>query len=228
PFDITKIWKHTEFPLIEVGVLELNRNPENYFADVEQAAFDPGHVVPGIGFAPDKFFQGRLFAYGDAHRYRLGVNAEQIPVNRAKNEVHSYHRDGSMRVDGNSGGSVNYTPNSYGVLTAQPEFTNPALDLEGAGWAYDPKDDPTDDNFRAGGDLYRLMTEDKRALLIENTARNIAPVTENIKYRHTVHCYWGDPEYGTRMAAALGLDLHKVQDLAKGNQTSLVAATMMA
>ena len=103
PFDITKVWSHKEYPLIEVGVIELNRNPENYFADVEQAAFNPAHIVPGIGLSPDKLLQGRLFSYGAAQRYRLGVNHDQIPVNRARCPIHSFHRDGAMRVDGNGG-----------------------------------------------------------------------------------------------------------------------------
>ena len=226
PFDITKIWRHKEFPLIEVGVLELNRNPENYFAEVEQAAFTPAHVVPGIGFSPDKFLQGRLFVYGDAHRYRLGVNHNQIPVNRAKCEVHDYHRDGAMCVNGNYGGTVAYTPNSQGMWSAQPEVMEPPLDISGAMYAYDPKDDPTDDNFRAGGDLYRLMTEDKRALLIENTARNIAPVTNNVKYRHAVHCFLADKEYGERITAAMGLDIAKVQELSKLSGAELIQATL--
>ncbi|MDR1531878.1 MAG: catalase [Clostridiales bacterium] len=225
PFDITKIWRHSEFPLIEVGVLELNRNPENYFAEVEQSAFSPAHVVPGIGFSPDRLLQGRLFAYGDAQRYRLGVNHHHIPVNRAKVEVSDYHRDGQMRTDGNHGAAVAYTPNSAGVWSAQPEVQEPPLDLEGALYRFDPKDDPTDDNFRAGGDLYRVMTEDKRAILIDNTARNIAPVTENIKYRHAVHCFLADPEYGRRITKALGLDFEKVQELSRLSHKDLVKAT---
>ncbi|SHO44712.1 catalase [Anaerocolumna xylanovorans] len=225
PFDITKIWRHKEFPLIEVGVLELNRNPENYFAEVEQSAFTPAHVVPGIGFSPDKFLQGRLFAYGDAQRYRLGVNYNQIPVNSAKCEVNDYHRDGAMRVDGNYGATPAYTPNSADVWSPQPDVAEPPLDLEGAMYRFDPKDDPTDDNFRAGGELYRLMTEDKRRLLIENTARNIAPVTDNIKYRHAVHCFLADIEYGERMTQAIGLDLEKVKELATLNNAGLIEAT---
>ncbi|MEG2000048.1 MAG: catalase [Evtepia sp.] len=226
PFDITKTWRHKEYPLIEVGVLELNRNPENYFAEVEQSAFTPAHVVPGIGFSPDRFLQGRLFAYGDAQRYRLGVNHNLIPVNQPKCPVADYHRDGAMRVDGNYGGAPAYTPNSYNAWTAQPEVMEPPLDLQGAMYRYDPKDDPTDDCFRAGGDLYRLMTEDKKAILIDNTARNIESVTENIKYRHAVHCYWADPDYGIRMTKAMGLDESKVLDLSKGNHQSLVQATI--
>ena len=229
PFDITKIWRHKEYPLIEVGELELNRWPENYFAEVEQAAFTPAHVVPGIGFSPDKFLQGRLFVYGDAQRYRLGVNHNQIPVNQAKNaEVHDYHRDGAMRVDGNYGKAPAYTPNSYGAWTAQPEVSEPPLDLEGAMYAYDPKDDPTDDNFKQGGELFRLMSEDKKALLIANTAEDIASVTDNVKYRHAVHCYWADEEYGKRITEAMGLSMDKVKELAKLDQNGLIEQTLHA
>lgn len=226
PFDITKIWRHSEFPLIRVGVLELNRNPENYYAEVEQSAFTPAHVVPGIGFSPDRFLQGRLFAYGDAQRYRLGVNHHLIPVNQAKCEVNEYHRDGAMRVDGNYGRTPAYSPNSGGYWTPQPEVSEPPLELEGAMYRFDPKDDPTDDNFRAGGDLYRLMTEEKRRLLIENTAADIAPVTANVKYRHAVHCFLADPEYGERITAAMGLDFARVKELSGLDNAGLIQATL--
>jgi len=228
PFDITKIWRHAEFPLIEVGELELNRWPDNYFAEVEQAAFTPAHVVPGIGFSPDKFLQGRLFVYGDAQRYRLGVNHNLIPVNQAKGVkggVADYHRDGAMRTDGNYGGAPAYSPNSAGVWTSQPEVMEPPLELNGAMWNYDPKDDPSDDCFRAGGDLWRVLTEEKKAILISNTAADIAPVTENIKYRHAVHCYLADKEYGERAAKAMGLDLSKVIELSGLSNDELNKAT---
>ncbi|NLY21194.1 MAG: catalase [Tissierellia bacterium] len=228
PFDITKVWSQKEFPLIEVGVLELNKNPENYFAEVEQAAFTPAHVVPGIGFSPDKFLQGRLFSYGDAQRYRLGVNHNQIPINRAKVDVNEFHRDGFMRVDGNYGRTPAYTPNSDGYWTAQPEYLAPPLEIEGAVWNYDPKDDPTDDNFRAGGKLWRLLKEDKKELLIQNTANDIAPVTENIKYRHAVHCYLADEEYGRRITEAMGLSLEKVIELSKLSNDDLIERTLTA
>jgi len=113
PFDLTKVWPHKDYPLIEVGILELNRNPENYFAEVEQAAFAPANVVPGIGHSPDKMLQARILSYTDAHRYRLGVNYESLPVNRPRCPVMHYHRDGAMRADGNGGGAVNYEPNSF-------------------------------------------------------------------------------------------------------------------
>jgi catalase len=225
PFDITKIWPHKEFPLIEVGILELNRNPENFFAEVEQAAFTPAHVVPGIGFSPDRFLQARLFAYGDAQRYRLGVNHNLIPVNHATVPVNEYHRDGSMRVDGNYGRTPAYAPNSAGYWTSQPEVAEPPLALEGAMWRYDPKEDPTDDCFRAGGNLWRLLAEDKKQVLIKNTAANIAPTTENIKYRHAAHCYLADPEYGKRFAKAAGLKLEKVIQFSKLSHQDLNEAT---
>ncbi len=225
PFDITKIWRHAEFPLIEVGELVLNKNPENFFAEVEQAAFTPAHVVPGIGFSPDKFLQGRLFAYGDAQRYRLGVNHNQIPVNRAKVPVNEYHRDGAMRVDGNYGGAPAYTPNSAGIWSPTPGVMEPPLDIEGAAYHYDPKEDPSDDCFRAGGDLWRVLTEDKKELLIQNTAGDIAPCTENIKYRHAVHCHHADEEYGKRFTEAAGLDYGKVLEFAKLSNGELNKAT---
>ena len=227
PFDITKIWRHADYPLIEVGEVELNRWPENYYAEVEQAAFTPAHVVPGIGFSPDKFLQGRLFVYGDAQRYRLGVNHNEIPVNQAKHaKVADYHRDGAMRVDGNYGAAPAYSPNSQGWWSPQPEVMEPPLEIDGAMWAYDPTDDPTDDCFHSGGDLYRIMSEDQKETLIGNTARNIAPCSETIKYRHAVHCYWADHDYGERMTRALKLDLDTVKELAKGDHKALVAATL--
>jgi catalase len=213
PFDISKVWRHSEFPKIEVGVLELNRNPENYFADVEQAAFNPANIVPGIGLSPDKLLQGRLFSYGDAQRYRLGVNHHAIPVNASKNGHHSYHRDGQMRVDGNYGATLGYQPNSYDQWVEQPDKKEPPLEILGAMDSYEPKADATDDCFKYPGSLYRLMTKEQRAVLIDNTARNIGSVTENIKLRHAAHCYLADPEYGTLLAKALKLDLKKVKEI---------------
>lgn len=141
--------------------------------------------------------------------------------------MNDYHRDGAMRTDGNYGREVAYTPNSQGVWAAQPDVMEPPLELEGAMYHYDPKDDPTDDNFRAGGNLYRLMTEDKKQLLIGNSAADMAPVTQNIKYRHAVHCYHADEDYGKRMAQALMLDFDKVMELAKLDNNELNQATMM-
>jgi len=227
PFDITKVWSHKDYPLIDVGVLELNRNPENYFADVEQAAFNPANIVPGIGPSPDKLLQGRLFSYGDAQRYRLGVNHIAIPVNAPRCSVHSYHRDGLMRVDGNYGATKGYHPNSYGEWAEQKEYAESSLAIEGTVDYHDPY--INDDCFYQPGDLYRLMTEDKRAILIKNTATNIASVTDNVKYRHAAHCYLADEEYGRRIAEALSLKLDKVIALSKmGREERLHATSEMA
>ncbi len=225
PFDITKVWSHKEFPLIEVGVLELNKNPENYFADVEQVAFKPSNIVPGIGFSPDKLLQGRLFSYRDTQNYRLGVNHDQIPVNQPRCAVHAYHRDGQMRVDGNYGAAKGYEPNSFGEWAEQRGFAEPELALSGAASRFEPRADYRDDCFKQPGDLYRLMTEDKRALLIENTCRNIAPVTENVKLLHAAHCYLADAEYGRRIAEGLGLDMRRVEALAAMSEADRMKAT---
>ena len=136
-----------------------------------------------------------------------------------------YHRDGAMRTDGNYGGTPAYSPNSAGIWAAQPEVMEPPLDLEGALYRYDPKDDPTDDCFRAGGDLWRILAEDKKEILIQNTAGDIASCTENIKYRHAVHCYLADREYGERFTSAAGLDIGKVIELSKLDNKALNEAT---
>jgi len=225
PFDITKVWSHKDFPLIEVGVLELNRNPENYFADVEQSAFSPAHIVPGIGLSPDKMLQGRLFSYGDAQRYRLGVNHDQIPVNRSRVPVNSFHRDGQMRVDGNAGSTKGYSPNSLGLWKTDAKTMYARSPVDGEPGHYSQYADRTDDCFYQPGDLYRLMTEDKRALLISNTVADMAPVTDNIKYRHAAHCYLADKEYGTRLAEGMGLNLDKVKELASMTEDERLKAT---
>src|ERR1700689_448536 len=171
PFDLTKVWPKGEFPLIEVGYFELDRNPENYFAEVEQAAFSPANVVPGISFSPDKMLQGRLFSYGDAQRYRLGVNFNHIPVNAPKCPFHSYHRDGQMRTDGNLGATTTYNPNSQGLWDNQPEYAEQPLSLEGDANHYDHR--LVDDHWEQPGDLFRKMTPEQKQLLFDNTARAV-------------------------------------------------------
>jgi catalase len=228
PFDISKIWRHSEFPKMEVGVLELNRNPENYFADVEQAAFNPSNVVPGLGLSPDKLLQGRLFSYGDAQRYRLGVNHHLIPVNAPKHGYHAYHRDGQMRVDGNYGAATSYQPNSIGQWAEQPDQREPPLELKGAMDSYEPKNDMSDDCFKYPGSLYRLMAEPQKAILIDNTARNMDGVSDNVRLRHAAHCWLADPDYGTRLAAALKVDQVKVVELAKMSHDQRMKATSVA
>jgi catalase len=205
PFDLTKVWPKKDYPLIEVGEFELNRNPENYFADVEQAAFNPANVVPGISFSPDRMLQGRLFSYGDAQRYRLGVNHYQIPVNTPKCPFHNFHRDGAMRVDGNNGSTLAYEPNSYGQWREQPDFSEPPLQLEGPAdrWNYREDDD---DYFSQPRALFRLMSKAQQQVLFENTARAMGDAPIEIKRRHIDNCTKCDPAYGAGVAKALGLE----------------------
>ncbi|MET0267600.1 MAG: catalase [Duganella sp.] len=201
PFDLTKIWPHKDYPLIDVGILELNRNPENYFAEVEQSAFSPANVVPGISFSPDKMLQSRLFSYGDAARYRLGVNHHAIPVNAPKCPFHSYHRDGAMRVDGNHGAGTSYEPNSRGEWQQSPQFAEPPLSIEGAAAHWDHRVDA--DYYSQPGNLFRLLTDEKKQLLFENTARAIHGVSKPVQDRHIHNCTQADPAYGAGVAAAI-------------------------
>ncbi len=209
PFDLTKVWPHGDYPLTDVGVLELNKNPENYFAEVEQSAFNPANIVPGIGFSPDKMLQGRLFSYGDAQRYRLGVNHHLIPVNRARCPVNGYHRDGAMRVDDNYGGTPGYEPNSYGEWQDQPDFSEPPLDLEGAADHWNHRED-SDDYYSQPGNLFRLMTPGQQKVLFENTARAMGDAPKEIKIRHIRNCSKADPAYGGGVAAVLGISMSEV------------------
>lgn len=201
PFDLTKIWPHKDYPLIDVGVLELNRNPENYFAEVEQSAFSPANVVPGISFSPDKMLQSRLFSYGDAARYRLGVNHHAIPVNAPKCPFHSFHRDGAMRTDANHGAAASYEPNSRGEWAQQAQYAEPPLSLEGAAGHWDHRVDT--DYYSQPGNLFRLLTAEKKQLLFENTARAIHGVSKPVQQRHIDHCTQADPAYGAGVAAAI-------------------------
>ncbi|ASN07077.1 catalase [Virgibacillus necropolis] len=205
PFDVTKTWSKNDYPRIELGRMVLNRNPENYFAEVEQAAFSPGNFVPGIEASPDKMLQGRLFGYSDAHRYRIGANHQQLPINRPINEAKSYQRDGQMRVDNNGGGSVNYEPNSFdGPREDTPSKINP---FEVYGEA-DSVVYENDDHFTQAGDLYRLMSPDEKDRLIQAVVNHMEPVErDDIKLRQIEHFYKADPDYGARVAAGLGLSV---------------------
>ena len=195
PFDLTKVWPHADFPLIEVGEMILNRNPQNYFAEVEQAAFNPAQVVPGIGFSPDKMLQGRLFAYGDAQRYRLGVNHHLIPVNRPRCPFHSFHRDGQMRTDGNLGDTLTYEPNSYHEWQEQQQYMEPPQHICGDSGHWDYTNDD-EDYFAQPRALFLLMSAEQRQALFDNTARAMADVPEFIRQRHLEHCYRCHRDYG--------------------------------
>jgi catalase len=205
PFDLTKVWPHKDYPLIEVGKLVLNRNPDNYFADVEQAAFDPANFVPGIGPSPDKMLQGRLFAYGDAHRYRLGINHTQLPVNRPHAmEAANYGRDGFMRFNGNEGRAKNYEPNSFGGPAQTNEPLYAPLEVHGWTGASAAERHPEDNDFVQAGNLYRLMDEDAKQRLVGNIAGGLSRVSrDDILERSLGHFRAADPDYGERVARAV-------------------------
>jgi catalase len=220
PFDLTKVWPHRDYPLIEVGILELNRNPQNYFAEVEQAAFAPANVVPGIGHSPDKMLQARIFSYTDAHRYRLGVNYHSLPVNAPRCPVFGYHRDGAMRIDGNGGGAVNYEPNSFGGPKECPAYQEPRLDLSGDVARHGHR--LGNDDYTQPGNLFRLFDADQKARLFANIARHMAPVPPEIQLRQICHFFRADPAYGLGVAQALGIDLNEFMPIGAPRSGPLV------
>jgi catalase len=224
-FDITKVWPHGEAPLTPVGRMVLNRNPENYFAEVEQAAFSPGTLVPGIAASPDKMLQGRLFSYHDTHRHRLGPNYHLLPVNSSRAApVDNYQRDGFMRFGPNGGGSPNYYPNSFGGPTPDPTAAEPPFDVSGMA-ARQGYTHPNDD-FVQAGDLYRkVMTEEDREHLIGNIVAHLGRAQKRIQLRQTALFYKADPEYGRRVAEGLGLDVNEVERLAKMSHEERARAT---
>ncbi|MTI31989.1 catalase [Xanthovirga aplysinae] len=215
PFDLTKIWPHIDYPLMEVGEIELNELPENYFAEVEQSAFAPAHVVDGIGYSPDKMLQGRLLSYPDAHRYRLGVNYEQIPVNKCPYHVANYQRDGFMRVDGNGGGSPNYWPNSFDNIKTEESYKEPSMKMEStlADW-YDRNAKGEDDHYSQPRSLFRdVMNDQERKNLIKNYAASMSGISgskaEEITLRQLGHLHKVDGGLSTGVAAILGIETGK-------------------
>lgn len=209
PFDLSKVWPHGDFPLIDVGVIELNENPKNYFAEIEQAAFAPAHVIDGIGYSPDKMLQGRLLSYPDAHRYRLGGNYEQIPVNRCPYAINNYQRDGQMRVDGNGEDAPNYFPNSFDNIVADQSYKEPAMELEStlADW-YDRNGANDNDHYTQPGILFRkVMNDDEKKATISNIVGAMSgisgPKKDEIINRQL--CHWFRADIGLGMAIAQGL-----------------------
>lgn len=212
PFDLTKIWPHADFPLIEVGQLELNRNVDNYFAETEQAAFSPSNLVPGIGASPDKMLQARLMAYPDAHRYRVGANVNQLPVNMPRCPVHHYQRDGAMAGmrpaygdDSNQGGGVNFYPNDRideGAPAPVAEVAEPPMPIENDAWVktYDTQED---DNYSQAGALYRLMTDDQKNQLTANIAGGLVHASESVQQRMLAQFDAADADYAQRVIQAL-------------------------
>jgi len=204
PFDLTKVWPHADYPPIDIGIMELNRNPENYFAEIENAAFSPSNVVPGISFSPDKMLQARIFSYADAHRHRLGTHYETIPVNRPKKEVHHYHRDGQMNTFGGiktGNPDAYYEPNSFGGPVEQPSAKEPPLKISGDADRY---------NHRVGNDdysqpraLFNLFDEGQKNRLFSNIAAAMKGVPEFIVERQLVHFDRVHPDYGNGVRRAL-------------------------
>jgi catalase len=206
PFDLTKVWPHGDYPPITIGRLVLNRNPENYFAEVEQAAFEPANMVPGIGPSPDKMLLGRLFSYPDTHRHRIGVNYLQLPINRPRVDVHSYNKDGAMRYH-HSGDQRVYAPNSFGGPAADPEtYADPSWYVTGdiVRTAYTLRRD--DDDYGQPGALVRnVMSDVDREHLAHNIATHMTPVTRDVQARSLEHWRKVDQQLGDRIADALGL-----------------------
>ncbi len=206
PFDLTKVWSKKQFPLIEVGEFELNKNPDNYFLDVEQAAFAPSNLVPGISVSPDRMLQARLVNYADAERYRLGVNRHQIPVNAPRCPVHTNHRDGQGRVDSNYGSRPHYEPNSFNQWQEQPQFAEPPLKIDGHAAIFDFREDDND-YFSQPRALFNLMNDTQKQALFDNTAAAMGDALDFIKYRHIRNCHFCDKAYGEGVAKALGMSV---------------------
>lgn len=205
PFDLTKVWSHKDYPLIEVGILELNKNPQNYFAEVEQAAFNPANIVPGIGYSPDKMLQGRLFSYGDTQRYRLGINHSQLPVNASIAPVSNTHRDGYMQR-GDFGGDRNYNPSAFNDYAEDTNAIEPPLRIQNSDVMdrYNHRDDDSD-YYSQAGDLYRLMNAEQKEALCQNIKESMEGVPVEIQKRQVEHFTKADLAYGKRVAELLGL-----------------------
>ena len=203
PFDLTKVWPHSEFPLIEVGVLELNRNPDNYFCEIENAAFSPSNIIPGIGFSPDKVLQARIFSYADAHRYRLGTHYEALPVNAPRCPVHHMHKDGPMRFtdNGEKTPDVYYEPNSFNGPVEDPSVKEPPLALHGDADRYNHREG--NDDYTQPGNLYRLMTDESQDRLHHNIAAAMHGVPQEIIERQLAHFEKADPAYAAGVKQAL-------------------------
>lgn len=218
PFDLTKVWPHSEYPLIDVGVIELNKIPENYFQDVEQAAFAPANLVDGIGFSPDKMLQGRILAYPDAHRYRIGANFEALPVNACPYATTNYHRDGPMRFDGNSGSAPNYRPNSFDDITEDKDYAGQPYELESNVAGYYGRNDNDDDHYSQPGMLFdKVMTEAEQQNTINNTVGAMSgisgPKRDEIVNRQLCHWFRASVKMGMGVAEGLEVDVSQFKEL---------------
>jgi len=212
PFDLTKVWPKGDYPVIEIGELELNRNPVNYFAEVEQAAFEPRNIVHGMGFSPDRMLQGRLISYPDAHRYRLGVNYQALPVNAPQCPYHTYHRDGAMRFDSNGANQPNYEPNSFGGPSDDAQYKERITAYASAQVGRYDHREVDGDYYTQPGNLFRLLKPDAQERLYGNIAASLGQVEERIQDLQINHFYKCDPKYGEGVATALG---RKIKDIVK-------------
>ena len=224
PFDVTKVLPHGDYPLIPVGRMVLNRNPENYFAEVEQSAFSPGDLVPGFALAPDKMLQARAVFYHDAHLHRLGPNYDLLPINAPKAARANYQRDGAMRTDANGGPGPNYWPNSFGGPAPDPKAGEPDFEFSGTvGRKPYPK---TEDDFVQPGNLYRKVMDDTaREHLVGNIVAHLGGAQKRIQLRQSALFFKADKEYGTRVANGLKLEVTEVERLAGMTQDDRVKAT---
>ncbi len=211
PFDLTKIWPHKDFPLIDVGVMTLDRKPSNYFAEVEQSAFNPSNILPGMGFSPDKMLQGRLISYPDAHRYRIGTNYDLLPINAAKNNVANYNRDGQMRLDGNFGDLPNYEPNSFGGPKEDPRFRERPYKVKTENGQtivarYDHREN--NDDYTQAGDLWRLFPEGEKDRTAKAIAQSLGQTPLRIQKLQLSHFKKADPDFAARIVTLLGGNEH--------------------
>lgn len=212
PFDITKVWPHKDYPLQEIGKMVLDRNPDNFFAEVEQSAFSPGNIVPGVEFSPDRMLQARTFSYADTHRYRLGVNYTLIPVNSPKSaKANNYYRDGAMRVDDNSEGKVNYEPNSFNGPVEREAFRHSPYEVSGFADSSPYQKHPEDDDFAQAGNLYRIMSEKEKNELVKNISDELKIVKRSIVLRQLAHFFRADKDYGRRIADLLGISTDEIK-----------------
>jgi catalase len=206
PFDVTKVWRYQDYPLIPIGRLVLDRNPGNFYAEIEQAAFSPSNFVPGIEPSPDKLLQGRLFAYPDTQRHRLGANYQLIPVNCPySGRIANYQRDGAMRVDGNGGAAPNYSPGSRGGPAAERRAAEAPAPLAGTTGRTANRQTARADDFEQAGLLFRVLTPDERRRLVANIAGHLGQASQEVQLRQVPHFAKADPEYGAAVARALGL-----------------------
>jgi catalase len=210
PFDLTKVWPHADYPMIDVGVFELNQNPKNYFAEIEQSAFEPRNVAPGMGFSPDRMLQGRLISYPDAHRYRLGVNYESLPVNQPKCPYATYHRDGSMVYTDNGGGSPNYEPNSFGGPKDDARYKERPTTYDSATVERYDHRELDGDYYTQPGNLFRLLTAEAQERLVGNIGVSLGQVEKRIQDLQINHFYKCDPKYGEGVAKAIGRRIEEI------------------